>query len=151
MNSRQARKEMFAMKKKQKQKAVKSLRCPYCGSPMTLRPESAVYPIPRKETYLYVCNRYPSCDTYVGTHSGTQLPLGTPANGDLRNLRIRAHQKFDQIWKSGIMPRADAYRWFADSFGLRLRDAHIGHCSEYQCRELMRRCEEVLARNHKSA
>lgn len=71
-----------------------------------------------------------------------------PANGDLRNLRIQAHRKFDLIWKNGIMTREEAYRWFADSFGLSLRDAHIGMCSEYRCRELIRLCNEVLARNN---
>lgn len=29
-----------------------------------------------------------------------------------------------------------------------LRDAHIGMCSEYRCRELIRLCNEVLARNN---
>lgn len=52
------------------------------------------------------------------------------------------------IWKNGIMTREEAYRWFADSFGLSLRDAHIGMCSEYRCRELIRLCNEVLARNN---
>ena len=46
------------------------------------------------------------------------------------------------------MTREEAYHWFADSFGLSLRDAHIGMCSEYRCRELIRLCNEVLARNN---
>ena len=74
-----------------------------------------------------------------------------PANGDLRNLRIQAHRKFDRIWQTGIMTRENAYRWFADSFGLSLKDAHIGMCSEYRCKELIRLCDEVLARNHRVA
>lgn len=66
-------------------------------------------------------------------------------------LRIQAHRKFDRIWKCGIMTRENAYRWFADSLGLSLRDAHIGMCGEYRCRELIKLCDEVLARNHRIA
>lgn len=72
-------------------------------------------------------------------------------NGELRNLRIQAHRKFDRIWQTGIITRENAYRWFADSFGLSLKDAHIGMCSEYRCKELIRLCDEVLARNHRVA
>ena len=75
--------------------------------------------------------------------STLQELMGVPANGDLRNLRIQAHRKFDRIWQTGIMTRENAYRWFADSFGLSLKDAHIGMCSEYRCKELIRLCDEV--------
>ena len=136
----------MAAKRKMK-KNHQSLRCPYCGAPMTLRPASFVYARGEEGKKLLVCNNYPRCDTYVGTHSGTGQPLGIPANGDLRNLRIRTHRVFDRIWENGIMTRDQAYRWFADSFSLRLKDAHIGMCSEYQCRELIRKCEDVLTRN----
>ena len=95
---------------------------------------------------LYVCNRYPKCDAYVNTYPGTQRPMGIPANGDLRHLRIVAHRWFDLIWQSGIMPRNEAYSWMADRFCLRLKDAHIGHFSEYRCRALIRECEAVLMR-----
>ena len=136
----------MSTKKKAKNRR-KPMRCPYCGSAMTLRPASDVYTDYEGDRQMYVCNRFPLCSTYVGTHPGTKVPLGIPANGDLRNMRIRAHQVFDLIWKRGIMTRDQAYRWFADSFCLRLQDAHIGQCSEYQCRELIRKCEGVLARN----
>jgi len=135
--------------KKKIQHRRKPMRCPYCGSAMTLRPASYVYADPMDDRQMYVCNRFPACSTYVGTHPGTNEPLGMPANGDLRNLRIQAHRTFDQIWKRNIMSRTQAYRWFADSFCLKLQDAHIGQCGEYQCRELIRRCEEVLARNER--
>lgn len=115
---------------------------------MILRPASEIYHDAKSDRKLYVCHNYPACNTYVAAHPNTDKPMGVPANGDLRNLRIQAHRKFDLIWKNGIMPREEAYRWFADSFGLSLRDAHIGMCSEYRCRELIRLCNEVLARNN---
>ena len=115
---------------------------------MILRPASEIYHDAKSDRKLYVCHNYPACNTYVAAHPNTDKPMGVPANGDLRNLRIQAHRKFDLIWKNGIMTREEAYRWFADSFGLSLRDAHIGMCSEYRCREMIRLCNEVLARNN---
>ena len=115
---------------------------------MILRPAAEIYRDCQNDRKLYVCHNYPACNTYVAAHPGTNQPMGVPANGDLRNLRIQAHRKFDRIWQTGIMTRENAYRWFADSFGLSLKDAHIGMCSEYRCKELIRLCDEVLARNH---
>lgn len=72
------------------------VRCPYCGAKATLRPASAVYGNAAKtDGYLYVCDRYPKCDAYVAAHRKSKLPMGTLANGDLRNKRIQAHKAFD--------------------------------------------------------
>ena len=135
-------------KRKTRAQRSRSFRCPHCGAAMILRPASEIYHDAKSDRKLYVCHNYPACNTYVAAHPNTDKPMGVPANGDLRNLRIQAHRKFDLIWKNGIMTREEAYRWFADSFGLSLRDAHIGMCSEYRCRELIRLCNEVLARNN---
>ncbi len=118
---------------------------------MILRPAAEIYRDCQNDRKLYVCHNYPACNTYVAVHPGTNQPMGVPADGDLRNLRIQAHRKFDRIWQTGIMTRENAYRWFADSLGLSLKDAHIGMCSEYRCKELIRLCDEVLARNHRVA
>ena len=107
-------------KKKNAKSRQKQLRCPYCGSAMTPRPASEIYEDRYGDRMLYVCNHYPKCDTYVNTARGTQKPLGIPANGELRHLRILAHKAFDQIWQTGIMPREQAYRWMADHFCLKL-------------------------------
>lgn len=70
----------------------KQIHCPYCGAKASLRPASAVYGTATKvpDSYLYVCDRYPRCDSYVGAHKRTKEPMGTLANGDLRNKRIQA-------------------------------------------------------------
>lgn len=135
-------------RRKTRAQRSRSFRCPHCGAAMILRPASEIYHDAKSDRKLYVCHNYPACNTYVAAHPNTDKPMGVPANGNLRNLRIQAHRKFDLIWKNGIMTREEAYRWFADSFGLSLRDAHIGICSEYRCRELIRLCNEVLARNN---
>jgi len=93
-----------------------------------------------------VCRNYPACDSYVGTCPGTDIPLGLPADAELRVLRIRAHRAFDALWRSGIMDRESAYRWMADRFAIPVREAHIAKFGPWRCRELIRMCDGVLAR-----
>lgn len=56
----------------------KQIHCPYCGAKASLRPASAVYGTATKvpDSYLYVCDRYPRCDSYVGTHKRTKERWG---------------------------------------------------------------------------
>ena len=139
------------MCKKKLRKSNQVVRCPYCGSVAYLTPASQIYGDPGRKDLLYVCGNYPSCKSYVSVHPGTKVPMGPLANGDLRNLRIRAHRRFDRIWQTGIMSRQDAYRWMADYFCLPLRDAHIGKFSEYRCQELIKKCDSILELNGKAA
>jgi len=144
--------EANAMKKKKMSDMTpRQLRCPHCGAVAIIRPASEIYDDPRRKDELYVCKNYPACKSYVGMHAGTRIPLGTLANGDLRNLRIKAHRRFDRIWQSGIMSRNAAYRWMADSFGLTADDAHIGKFGEYRCQQLIEQCDRILAQNQRVA
>ena len=126
----------------------KTIRCPYCGGTAVLRDAAYVYGSNAHGEQLYVCQHYPKCDAYVGVHKGTQIPKGTLADGDLRNLRIRAHRIFDMIWKNGILTRKNAYRWIQDKFSLRSDQAHIGYFSEYMCHRLIEESRIVLENNH---
>ena len=133
----------------------KKILCPYCNSTAVLRDASFVYGKKSKGGQVYVCSHYPSCDSYVGVHPGTLLPKGTLANKPLREKRIHAHRIFDQIWKNGILNKAQAYRWIADKFCLNIRQAHIGMFSEYMCDQLIKEAMKVLHNNrilqHKAA
>lgn len=115
----------------------KTIKCPYCGGTAVLR-DAAVCMSALSEMRCL----------YVGVHKGTQIPKGTLADGDLRNLRIRAHRMFDMIWQNGILTRKNAYRWIQDKFSLRSDQAHIGHFSEYMCRRLIEESQTVLENNH---
>lgn len=128
-----------------------SIRCPYCGALAELRPVSEIYADPSRKDLLYVCRNYPGCRSYVSVQLGTNLPAGPLANGELRNLRIRAHRAFDQLWQQGLMTRSEAYRWMADFFCLPLRDAHIGMFSEYRCTELIKKCSSLLSERRRAA
>ena len=129
-------------------KKQKRITCPYCGAHAVLQKGSYVYGDRSREEYVYVCTNYPRCDSYVGVHAGTKRPKGTLADPELRNKRIRAHRVFDQVWKSNLMTKKEAYRWMTYKMGITFDMGHIGNFSEYRCDELMRICKEVLSNNN---
>ncbi len=126
-----------------------TIRCPYCGSTAILKNASVVYGNKASGgSKLYICSRYPTCDSYVGVHTNTNIPKGTLANKSLREKRILTHRTFDLIWKRGILTKSEAYHWMADKFGLNSKQAHIGNCSEYMCDQLIYESKKVLCNNH---
>lgn len=73
---------------------------------------------------------YPACDSYVAAHQSTQLPMGTLANKNLRRERQAAHASFNQLWKSGLMTKRQAYLWLQAKLDLPECEAHIAKFSE---------------------
>lgn len=130
------------MKKKRAQKAAP--RCPYCGSHSVLRSADGIYRDNDKNTMLYVCSRYPVCDSYVRVNPGTKIPMGTMANRELRALRNEAHRNFDQLHKRGLMSKEDAYQWLASILAAPMAQAHIGYLGEYYCRRVIEESKKVL-------
>ena len=89
--------EVFKEMKKNK------VYCPYCGAEARVRPASAVYGENTKaenaDKYLYVCNRYPKCDSYVAAHKKTMLPMGSLANKELRQKRMQTRSCVRSVCK----------------------------------------------------
>ena len=136
------------MKYKKKSRMDPSrMRCPHCGSTMLLRSADGIYKDNPRHAMLYVCKQYPKCDTYVRTHPGTTIPVGTPANRELRLLRNEAHKHFDRLYLSGMMSKQDAYRWLANQLQAPMSQAHIGYLSEYYCKQVIQASRELLQRN----
>ena len=136
------------MKKDKKRKGMNysNMRCPYCGGRAQLRNADGIYKDNSRRMMLYVCENYPECDTYVRTHAGTCVPVGSMANQELRKLRRTAHLYFDKLLTSGLMSREEAYLWLASEISAPLSEAHIGHLGEYYCKEVIRKSKEMLAR-----
>ena len=114
----------------------------HCGAHAMRRPASVVHGDNAKNEYLYICSRYPVCDSYVGVHKKSRKPLGTLADKPLRVKRIQAHKSFNRLWESGVMKKWQAYKWMAAKFGLNGEQAHIGKFSHYMCDELITLCEK---------
>ncbi|WP_326975340.1 zinc-finger-containing protein [Caproicibacter sp. BJN0012] len=128
------------------------IKCPYCGAQAVLRPASVVYgkETKSKESYLYVCSRWPQCDAYVGTHRKDLSPMGTLANGDLRHKRILAHKALESLWKSSRMEKRQAYVWLQAKLGLNSQQTHIAKFSEFMCDQVIAVCSEA-ARSQRPA
>lgn len=137
-------------KKKRKGFNANSMRCPYCGSTVTFRSADGIYRDNSKGTMLYVCTNYPECDAYVRVHAGTNIPVGSLANHELRTLRRTAHHYFDQLYLSGYMSKQDAYQWLADMIAAPLSEAHIGHLGEYYCKRVIEESRKILDRSRRN-
>lgn len=129
-------------------KKQKRITCPYCGAHAILQKASYVYGDSSMDEYVYVCSNYPKCDSYVGVHRGTKEPMGTLANRELRNKRIRTHKVFEKIWQNNLMSKKEAYRWMTYMMGIPFDMGHIGKFSEYRCDELVKICEDILRKNN---
>lgn len=79
------------------------------------------------------------CGARVGTHLGTDIPLGTLANEVTIKARIAAHDAFDPLWK-GKTPwhRSQAYQALARA--MQKRFAHISWMDEQECRKVVELC-----------
>lgn len=116
-----------------------NIKCPYCGSRALLRPAFVVYGKRAEDPSApyYVCARYPACDSYVAAHRRTRLPMGTLANADLRQRRIRAHAALNRLWEDGLMSKRQAYLWLQAKLDLPEQETHIGRFSEFRCEQVI--------------
>jgi hypothetical protein len=116
--------------------------CPYCIKPANLVDSAVVYGTSYGKMWL--CS---PCDAYVGTHKDSKqhIPLGRLANAELRRWKIRAHDAFDPLWKSGEMSRGKAYLLMQDLMGISAGQAHIGEFTVDDCKSLIEKLRERRA------
>ena len=120
------------------------MRCPYCGAEVKLKDADFIYHTAKSRKWgkVWVCSNFPKCNSYVGCHEGTTLPLGRLANERLRTLKMEAHKQFDPIWKSGLMSRKEAYKWLADMLKIPVDECHIGMFDIKMCQKVIHLCRE---------
>ena len=111
---------------------MKDVKCPYCQGTALLVDSAEVYG--KSYGYVYICR---PCNAWVGCKKGTDIPLGTLANDQLRAARLLAHQRFDPVWKRAGVSRTEAYRFLATLLNLPAHHAHIGNCNLEQCKTII--------------
>lgn len=63
-----------------------------------------------------------------------------PNARDIRWARGKAHEELDRLWKSGFMPRGDAYNWLAKALNIPRERCHIRLFNLEQCKHVARIC-----------
>lgn len=112
------------------------VKCTYCGKPAELANGTDLYPH-REDLADKKFWRCVPCEAYVGCHRGTESPMGTLANKNLRAVRSEAHRLFDQVWRNGRHSRDVAYRMLARAMRISVGRCHIGHFSIKECRRVI--------------
>lgn len=113
--------------------------CPYCGKEAPWVENKAIYGKNYGISYMgYYCQ---PCNVYVGCHNNTRKPLGTMANKELREWRMKAHAAIDPIWKQRKLPRGVVYNRLKKMFG---REIHVGESDIAICQAIITRISEIL-------
>lgn len=120
--------------------------CRYCGSPVVFTSNAEIYGKEYGNGKCYLCR---NCRAFVGVHTGTETPLGTLANEELRRYRKAAHFWFDKIWKkpTRITTRYKAYEWLSNELGLPREKTHIGMFEKDQCEQAIKIAQRILQEN----
>ena len=115
--------------------------CPCCGSTVELVNNSEIYGRSYGEwPWAYKCVN-DDCDSYVGLHPFTGIPLGTLANSETREARKAAKSAFNPLWQKGGMSRSTAYAWLADKLGIaNANTCHIGWFDVENCIRVVEVC-----------
>ncbi len=108
------------------------MKCPYCNKQANWVSNEKIYGRRYGKSYMaWWCD---PCNAYVGCHCNTKIPLGTMANKELREWRMKAHQKIDPLWTSKQLSRKEVYQKLKDYFG---REIHIGETDIETCKEII--------------
>jgi zinc-finger-containing domain len=120
--------------------------CPNCGDSVGLVSNEAIYRRKYGEwPWAYKCNNA-VCDSYVGLHPFTNIPLGTLANKVTREARKRAKTLFNPLWDRGGMTRSEAYTWLAGQLGIvPVENCHIGWFDVAMCERVIDVCKRRKA------
>lgn len=110
-------------------------KCPYCEEAMELKDSKILYG--KSYGNVWICSQYPKCDAYVGCHGDTEIPLGTPANKELREVRKQAHEVFDKLYKVYGLTRKAAYTRLQIDMDLSKKKAHIAKFDIEQCKRVI--------------
>lgn len=110
--------------------------CPNCGGAVKLAGNSEIYGRPLGTwPYVYLCENRKACDSYVGVHPNTRIPLGTLANAQTRLARKECKPAFEVLFRNGHMGRTAAYEWLAGALGIPLGECHFGWFDITTCRK----------------
>lgn len=120
-------------------------KCPNCGNIVFLVNNREIYGREYGDwPYAYRCTDHRGCDSYVGLHPNTDLPLGTLADKPTRDARKTYKAFFFQWQRLNNWSRKQAYAWLAQRLGITIEQCHWGFFSVAQAELAGSICEEAL-------
>lgn len=116
------------------------VKCPSCGSDMTLRKSKRHKYRNGSATLFYRCSQYPECtDTHAAHPDGS--PQGIPVTREIRALRKHVHDLANEIWPwENREERHKFYEWLA----LNTRAGHIGQMLEWELLDLEVKLKDLI-------
>lgn len=138
--------------KKLKDPILNGSKCPYCGKDSVYM-DSAFFYNGQSFGMVWACV---PCRAFVGCHPGTDISLGRLAAADLRVLKMKTHEEFDKLWKTGAINRIwrkylpettnrkKAYIWLARELGISSELCHIGMFDAPTCFNVIDICLKAL-------
>ena len=109
------------------------MKCPYCNKEAQWVTNEKIYGKRYGKSYMcYLCE---TCNAYVGCHNNTKIPLGTMANKELRNWRIKSHSVIDPLWRGKKVNRQEVYDKLKSVFG---KEIHIGKADIELCKNIIK-------------
>lgn len=122
---------------------MRHVPCDYCQRPAEFVSGRVIYPH-RPDLAHEKFWRCEPCGAWVGCHRRNKRlqlngdePKGRLANAELRKIRMRAHDVFDSLWRSGGMERTAAYEWLAGALGISVANCHIGMLDVGGCKAVI--------------
>lgn len=106
--------------------------CPYCKTEAVWCENKEIYG--RNYGKSFMCYLCKSCGAYVGCHNNTRKPLGTMANKELREMRMKVHGYIDPLWKTGYYSRGGLYQRISRALGYTY---HTGEADIETCRKIL--------------
>lgn len=74
--------------------------------------------------------RCDTCRNFVGTHKGTEIPLGVIANKEIKRQRMIIHSIIDPIWKNKTISRKNLYSQLSKVLGREYHTAELKSMDE---------------------
>lgn len=123
--------------------------CPFCGADVGIVHHDDLYGRAYSDwPWVYRCTDS-ECDSHVGMHPFTNIPLGTLANAKTRAARKACKPAFERLWlgRDAKMNRADAYAALAKELGIPRRGCHFAWFDADMCEAAVAASDRILERN----
>lgn len=124
--------------------------CPFCDSNVEIKHHSDVYGKTFGDwPWLYKCTNA-QCNSYVGMHPFTNIPLGTLADSLTRDARKKSKTLFQSLWMGKkTISRNEAYEWLASELGIPKSECHFGWFDVERCKQVSEICKKEILKKYR--